>query len=68
MSLLHLFNFPKCKFAFGYLHSTKGKFGKQTQKATMSDEKIKLGLKNSASAVMRITVHYPCFLKLAIFK
>ena len=30
MPYLNIFNFPKCKFAFGILHSTEDNFGKQT--------------------------------------
>ena len=56
------FNFPKCKFALGNLHNKEGNFGKQTRRkmkvGSMHDEQIKSGLKNNASAVMRITVHY----------
>ena len=30
MKWLNIFNFPKCKFAFSILHSTRDNFGKQT--------------------------------------
>ena len=30
MPQLNIFNFPKCKFAFGILQSTEDNFGKQT--------------------------------------
>ena len=62
MPLLHIFNFPKFKFAFGNLHSREGNFGKQTRRkikeGSMHDEQMKSVLKSNASAVMRITVHY----------
>ena len=32
MPLLHIFNFPKFKFALGNLHSREGNFGKQTRR------------------------------------
>ena len=61
MPQLHIFNFPKFKFALGNLHSREGNFGKQTRRkmkeGSMHDEQMKSVLKNKASAVMRITVH-----------
>ena len=32
MSELHIFKFPKFKFALGNLHSGEGNFGKQTRR------------------------------------
>ena len=62
---LNTTNQPKCKFAFGILHSTEDNFGKQTQhkmkEGSMPDEQLKMVLENRASAVMRITIHYMHF-------
>ena len=62
MPYLHIFNFPKFRFALGNLHSREGKFGKQTRRkmkeGSMHDEQMKSILKNNASAVMSITGHY----------
>ena len=61
MPQLHIFNFPKFKFALGNLHSKEGN-GKQTRRrmkeGSMHDEQMKSVLKNYASAAMRIAVHY----------
>ena len=59
---MKIFNFPKCKFAFGILLITEDNFCKQTQRkmkeGSMSDEQLKTVLENSASSFMRITVYY----------
>ena len=62
MPWLHIFNFPKFKFVLGNLHSRECNFCKQTRRkmkeGSMHDEQMKSVLKNNASAVIRITVHY----------
>ena len=62
MPQLHIFNFPKFKFALGNLHSTEGNFGEQTRRemkeGSLHDDLMKLVLKNNASVGMPITVHY----------
>ena len=44
MPWLRIFNFPKCTFALGNLHSTEGNSGKQTEskmkEGSMHDEQI----------------------------
>ena len=68
--LLHIFNFPKFRFAHRHLHSREGNFWQtnttQNKKGSMHDEQMKSLLQNNASAVLHITVHYLHFALVAM--